>query len=287
MAKQTVAVLGCGTMGAPMALNLLRAGFDVRVWNRTKAKAEALAADGAVVAASPAQAAAGASVVLTMLSDGGAVEEAIAGVLETLDDGALWIQSTTVGVEAADRLAELARAAGVGYLDAPVLGTKRPAELGELVVLASGPEELVGRAAPVLDAIGKSTIRVGEAGAGSRLKLVVNLWVLAVTEAVGESVALAEGLGVDPQLFLDAMKGGLIDSPYLHLKGAAILERRLEPSMRLGLAVKDARLIREAAEGAGVEAGLPGVIERQMTRAVELGHGDEDMAATYFASAPG
>jgi 3-hydroxyisobutyrate dehydrogenase len=289
MAKETVAVLGTGTIGAPMARNLLKAGFDVRVWNRTREKAEALAGDGATVAGTPAEAVAGAGIVLTALSDGDAVEETMEedGALAAIDGDAVWIQSSTVGVEAAERFAELAREQGVGYVDAPVLGTKQPAEQGELIVLAAGPERLRGRVEPVFDAVGKKTVWVDEGCGGSRLKLAVNLWLLSITEAAAEAIAFSEALGLDPRLFLGTVEGGPLDMPYLQLKGKAILERSLDPSFKLSLAAKDARLVLEAASGAGVDLALARAVRERMERAVELGHGDEDMAATYFATAPG
>src|SRR4051794_26002293 len=287
MPRETVAVLGTGIMGAPMAQNLLRAGLDVRVWNRTRSKAEPLAEDGATVSEAPADAVAGAGIVLTVLTDADAVEATMTGdgALAAMDDDAVWIQSSTVGVEAAERFAGLARERGVGYVDAPVLGTRQPAEQGELIVLAAGPESLRPRVAPVFDAVGKKTVWVDEGCGGSRLKLVVNLWLLSITEAAAETIAFAEALGLEPRLFLETVSGGPLDMPYLQLKGKAILERKLDASFKPALAAKDARLVLEAAEGAGVEVALARAVRERMERAVELGHGDEDMAATYFATA--
>src|SRR4051812_37033815 len=170
-----VAVLGTGIMGAPMARNLARAGHELAVWNRTIQRAEPLAADGARVAATPGEAVADAEAVLTVLTDGAAVEEVMAdeGTLATLPDGCVWIQSSTVGVEACERLGQLADEAGVMYVDAPVVGTKAPAEKGELTVLASGPDDARERCAPVFDAIGSVTRWLGPAGAGTRHKLVL------------------------------------------------------------------------------------------------------------------
>ena len=208
MAKETVAVLGTGTMGAPMARNLLAAGFEVRAWNRTRGRAEPLADDGATVADTAAEAVAGAARRAddAVRRAGGRGDDGRRR--DALDDGALWIQSTTVGVVAEERLAGLARDRGIGYVDAPVLGTKRPAEFGELVVLASGAGRAAGaRASRCSRRSASDTIRVGEAGAGSRLKLVANLWAVPLTEAVAEAIALAEGSGSIPQLFLDAMEG--------------------------------------------------------------------------------
>jgi 3-hydroxyisobutyrate dehydrogenase len=287
MADTTAAVLGTGTMGEPIARNLLDAGFDVRVWNRTRAKAEPLGDAGAAVCDTPADAVRDAAFVLTTLADGDAVAEVMEedGALAAMDDGAVWLQLATVGVAAAEELGGLAREHGVAFVDAPLLGTRAPAEQGELVVLASGPAELRARCTPVFDAIGKQTRWVGDAGDGSRLKMVTNMWLLAVTEAAAEAVALAEGLGLDPREFLETMAGSQIDTPYLHLKGEAILERRLEPSFTLRLAEKDAALVLEAAKAAQLELAVACAVHDRFQRGVALGHGDEDMAATYFATA--
>lgn len=289
MAGPTVALLGTGIMGAPMARNLAEAGLDVRVWNRSAEKAEPLGEHGVGVAATPAEAAGDADLVVTMLADTDAVIAAMEGengALAALDDDAVWVQMGTVGVAGTERLADLARERGVAFVDAPVLGTKAPAEQGALIILASGPGAALDRCGPVFDAVGSRTMRVGEAGAGTRLKLVVNNWILATVENVAETVALAEGLGVDPRLWLEAMKGGAMDIPYAHSKTAAILERKLEPSFRLELARKDVGLVLEAAERAGVDLGLSRVVAERFSRAIELGHGDEDMAAAYFGTAP-
>jgi 3-hydroxyisobutyrate dehydrogenase len=287
MAETTVAVLGTGTMGAPIARNLLEDGFDVRVWNRTREKADPLGEAGATVCATAAEAVAGAAFVLTSLADADATAEVMdeGGALGGMAEGAVWIQVATVGVSGAEELAELASEHGVAYVDAPLLGTKEPAEKGTLVVLASGPDELRQRCEPVFDAIGKETRWVGEAGAGSRLKMVTNMWLLAVTEAVAEALALAEGLDLDPNLFLETMAGSQIDTPYLHIKGKKILERSLEPSFTLALAEKDASLVLEAAGRAGIELAVARAVHERFVRGVQSGHGDEDMAATYFATA--
>src|SRR3954447_9957145 len=173
------AVLGTGIMGAAMARNLLSAGMEVSAWNRSREKAEPLREDGAEVADSPADAARGADFLLTMLADVDAIEEAVAGdVLPALTEGGVWLQMSTVGEDGSNRLAEIAREHGVSYVDAPVLGTRQPAEQGQLVVLASGPEEVREQSEPVFDAVGSKTVWLGEAGAGSRLKLVTNNWIV-------------------------------------------------------------------------------------------------------------
>jgi 3-hydroxyisobutyrate dehydrogenase len=278
----TVAVLGTGTIGEPVARNLARAGFDVRVWNRTREKAEPLAGDGATVCDRAAEAARGSELVLTLLADADSIAETMEDV--EFDDDAVWIQSATVGVDGAERLAELAQEKGVEFVDAPVLGTRKPAEEGKLVVLASGSDDALDRCEPLFDAVGDQTRRLGPVPNGSKLKMVTNLWLLAVTEGAAEAIALAEGLGLDPREFLATMEGSQIDTPYLHLKGEAMIDGKLEPSFKLELAAKDASLVLEAAARAGVEARLGKAVREAFERGVELGRGDEDMAAVYFAS---
>jgi 3-hydroxyisobutyrate dehydrogenase len=286
---ETVAVLGAGgTMGAAMARNLARAGFAVRAWNRSREKAEPLAGDGAQVTGTPAEAATGAGVVLTMLSDGDAVIAAMEGddgALAQAGEGTVWLQMSTIGEAATERCAEIARGARVAFVDAPVLGTRQPAEEGALVVMASGPEEVRERVQPLLDAVGKRTMWVGEAGRGTLLKLVTNSWIMAVVEGGAETIALAEGLGLDPALLLEAIEGGPLDLPYLRIKAAAIADRDFTPSFRLALAAKDAALVQESAERRGLELPLVEVIRARLQESVP-GHGDEDVVATYWASAP-
>ena len=286
--KTRVTVLGTGIMGAPMARNLLRAGLDVTVWNRSAAKAEPLASEGATVARSPAEAVAGADLVITMLSDGDAVEDVMVGkdALQAMSDGALWLQMSTVGVAATERLAELSGKAGIDFVDAPVLGTKQPAESGDLLVLASGLTSLQERCEPVFDAVGKRTMWVGEAGAGSRLKLVVNTWLIGLVGALAESVALADALGLEVDTFLDAIEGGPLDLPYAKVKGRAMIDERYPKSFTLDGARKDIGLVVEAGRDHGLELALAPVILERFDRAIAMGHGQDDMSATYAASAP-
>lgn len=274
-------------MGAAMARNLCRAGLDVRVWNRTRSKAEPLAAAGARVTGTPGEAVEGADVILTMLYDGGAVADAMNAALASLSSGAVWLQSTTVGTEAITPLAGLARTHGLVFVDAPVLGTKEPAEKGLLTVLAAGPGRARDVLAPVLEAVGTKTVWVGDdgaTGAATRLKLVCNSWVLALTNGTAEALALAAGLGVDPARFLDAVGGGSLDCGYLHLKAQAILTEDYTPSFSVTTAAKDARLIVEAGRAAGVRLDVAAAGGERFRRAQALGHGGDDMAASYFAS---
>jgi 3-hydroxyisobutyrate dehydrogenase len=267
-------------MGAPIAENLAHAGHDVVVWNRTRAKAEAV--KGATVADSPADAARRADVVLTMLADGDAVEGAVRGI----DALPVWIQMSTVGIDATETLMEMARERGATFVDAPVLGSKEPAQGGELVILASGPQDVRPTCEPIFDAIGKKTIWVGEAGAGTRLKVVVNCWLVSLVTALAETIALARGLDLEPQLFFDAIADGPLDFPYARTKGSAMLAEEFPPSFSLKLALKDANLALAAARRAGVDLRVAHAVVEQFRRAVDLGHGDEDVAAVYLALMP-
>jgi 3-hydroxyisobutyrate dehydrogenase len=281
-----VAVLGAGsTMGLGMARNLARAGFRVQCWNRTIEKARPLEEHGADVRGSALEAADGADVILTMLSDADAVIDATERAVKQAPDGTVWLQMSTIGEAGTERCAELAGALGLTLVDAPVLGTKQPAEEGKLVVLASGPQAVRERVQPIFDAVGQKTIWVGEAGAGTRLKMVANSWVLTIVEGAAETFALAEGLDLDPNLLLDAIEGGALDLPYLRMKGKAIMERNFEPSFRLTLAAKDARLIEASAERHGLDLPLFSTIRRRLAEGAR-DHGDEDFSATYLTSAP-
>jgi 3-hydroxyisobutyrate dehydrogenase len=280
--KDTIAVLGTGIMGAPMARNLLAAGFPVRAWNRTGEKAAPLGEAGAVVAGSPGEAGEGAAIVLTMLADAEGVLETAA---DALDGAQVWLQMSTVGIDGVERCAALAAERGVTFVDAPVLGSRQPAEDGALTVLASGPEDVRDRVDPLFDAVGARTWWLGEAGSGQRLKLVANTWVVALVESLAETLLLAEGLGVPPQSFLDVIAGGALDSGYAQLKGKGMIERSFPPAFPLRHAAKDLRLIEEAAGRHELDVPLIDTLSARFAQGVQAGHGDLDMAATFLTGA--
>jgi 3-hydroxyisobutyrate dehydrogenase len=279
---QTVTVLGTGTMGSGMARNLASSGFVLRVWNRTAEKAAPLA-DVGVVSGSPAEAVQGADVLVTMLWDAANVADVIAEAAPGLAPGTLWIQSSTVGVDGAAELADVASKHGLTYVDAPVLGTAGPARDGTLIVLASGPDDVRDRCAPVFDAIGSRTLWLGPAGQGSRLKLVCNAWVVTVMEGIAECLGMAQALGLDPSLFLEAVRGGAMDAPYVGMKGRAILSGDYTPMFTVSAVAKDAGLIVAAAQAAGADVGVIATAREHLDRAVRAGHGDLDMSATFLA----
>ena len=274
-------------MGAPIARRLAGAGHDVRAWNRTPEKCEGL---GATAALDPGAAIADADVVITMLADGPAVESTMTEALGATRPagGAVWIQMSTVGVDWTRRLAQLADGNGLLYVDSPVLGTRKPAEEGQLAALVAGPEAARTVLDEVLPTITRKVVWLGEdVGAASTLKLVLNHWTLITIENVVETVALAEALGIDPQAFLESIAGGGMDMPYAHQKTATITAGDFTPSFSARLAEKDLGLIVESARAAGMDSGLAEAARARLQRTIELGHGDDDISATYLASRTG
>jgi 3-hydroxyisobutyrate dehydrogenase len=283
----TVAVLGTGTMGAPMARNLLDAGFNVRVWNRTLAKAAVVGVD-ARRTATPGEAAAGADVLITMLADGAAVEQVMTGptgALSMLGAGAIWIQMSTVGVEWSDRLAGLVTGHDVGFVDAPVSGSSGAAEEGELVILASGATTVRPRVEPIFDALGRQTLWLQCTGDGSRLKLALNNWLAVLVEGMVETLTLSEALGLDPQILLEAIGDGPMASDYALAKGAAMLNAEFAPGFPLRHATKDAELALNAAHRHGIELPLTSALLPRWHEALAGDHGGDDVAAAITAAA--
>jgi 3-hydroxyisobutyrate dehydrogenase len=277
----TVAVLGTGVMGGPMARNIAKAGMTVRAWNRTIERAREIEGDGVIVAERPEDAVEGADVALTMLADASATLEVAEAILPALGPNAVWCQTGTIGIDATERCIDLAEGSGTPFVDAPVLGTAKPAQDGALTVLASGPDDAIGRCEPIFDAIGQRTVR-----AGTRLKLAINAWVLALTQGTAEAVALGKALGVDLEKMIEALDGSPTDAPYFRMKSKLMDEGEYPPSFSLRLAAKDAALMAEAAAKAGIDVPLIRTIAARLAEGVDAGYGDEDMAATYRLSAP-
>ena len=274
-------MLGTGAMGSGMARNLIRAGLQVDVWNRTPEAAARLTEAGATAHASPGRAVALADVVITMLPDADAVTSVAVGqgMLEALAHGAVWCQMGTIGVQGTQQLAAsiAARRADVRFVDAPVSGTRGPAEAGQLLVLASGPASAQPPLVPVFAAIGSRTLWLGEAGAGTRLKLVLNTWLAFLMEGIAESAALADSLGVDHQALRDALRGGPLEAPVALLKLAKIDAGDESPDFSLRWATKDVDL----ALGEAGEQTLPvaAALGRRWHQLVEAGLGEADVSA--------
>jgi 3-hydroxyisobutyrate dehydrogenase len=250
---EPVAVLGIGAMGRGMAASALRAGIPTIVWNRTMEATRDLAELGAEVAETAAGAARRAAIVVTMVTDADAVLSIAQdqGMLAALAPGAIWAQMSTIGVAGTDRVVAMAGAQrpDVMLLDAPVSGSKDPAEHGQLTIFASGPDEARARVAPLFDALGQRTIWVGEAGAGAgtRLKLVNNTWLAFAAEAVAASVALARRLGLETETVMDALGGGPLASTWQAAKLRRIADGEFSAQFALSLALKDVHLALQAA----------------------------------------
>jgi len=271
-------------MGKGMARNAAAADLVVHAWNRTADRLDDLADVAGVEAfATAREAVADVDLVVTMLTDADATIAAMSGPDGGAagSEGAVWVQMGTIGVEGSERCAELARDRGLVYVDAPVLGTKKPAEDGQLVILASGPHSPREALEPFFDAVGKRTIWVGEAGGGSKLKVVVNAWLCAVVEGTAEMLRLAGALGLEPGVALDAIEEGPLDAPYMRMKGEAMVKGDYTPSFRLALAAKDARLAVAAGKEAGAEIPAIEAIAAQLTAVAEA-HPDEDVAVAFL-----
>jgi 3-hydroxyisobutyrate dehydrogenase len=261
----------------------------VSVWDRSAERTAALAADGARLASSPADAADAVDVVLTMLTDGDAVRGVMIGrdgALASLRPGSTWIQMATIGEEWTERLATLAAGHSIEFVDAPASGSDGPAREGELVVLASGPEGVGARVQPVFDAIGHKTLWLGPAGNGTRLKLVLNNWLASQVEAVAETIALTEALGVDPRLFLETIADGPLGSPYAVAKGKGMIAGEFAPGFTLRLAYKDVGLALEASREHQLELPVTEALVPRWQQAIADGHADEDLSAVIAVASP-
>jgi 3-hydroxyisobutyrate dehydrogenase len=284
--QPTIAFLGIGRMGLPMAMNLVRAGFHLRVWNRAPGRTQVFAEAGAAPAASPADATRGADIVITMLADGPAVRATMLrpeGGLDGAARGQIWVQMSTVGIDWTERLAADASAYGVTFVDAPVSGSEGPAKAGELVILASGPAGVRDTLAPVFAALGKSTVWLGQAGAGSRAKLVLNNLLVDLVEATAETLRFAESLDLDTAAVLGLVSQTPLASPFVVQKAHAMLAGDFRPAFALKHAIKDADLAVDAAQDSDTELALTQALLPRWREAASAGHADEDLSSVYAA----
>jgi 3-hydroxyisobutyrate dehydrogenase len=284
-ARATVAVIGAGIMGSAMTRNLVAAGVSTRVWDRSAAATAPLAAAGAVVAPSAPDAVRDADVVITMLPTDDAVESVIfnGGVADAFADGCVWAQMGTIGIESTlrirDRLA--AQRPSVIFVDAPVSGSKGPAEQGQLLILASGPAAAADRIDPVFDILGRKTVWLGQVGQGSVVKLVVNTYMSILIEGVAETMELADRLGISHEQLAEAIEGGPLDAPIADAKLHKIDRGDYAPEFPLEWALKDVDL---AISAAGDQTPpLLAALSRQWHAAVAAGHGRQDVSAARLA----
>ncbi|AJT42933.1 3-hydroxyisobutyrate dehydrogenase [Psychromicrobium lacuslunae] len=279
-----IAVLGTGIIGAPIARNLQKAGYQVSVWNRTIAKAEGLKADGITVHSDPAAAVEGADFVLTVLKDGNAVLEALQSAEAKLKAEAILVQISTVGLKEIARIQDWAAERKIALVDAPILGSKAPAENAQLVVLAAAEESLHDAVTPVFEAIAKKTLWVGDQpGGASALKVVVNSFIGALTHGVAEAAKLAAALNLPLQQLQEAISGGPLDSPFVSSKLGAIVNDDFGTTFSIDNALKDAGLVEEAAQQSGAWLPVAEASQERYRAASQSGLGSQDMIASYLA----
>jgi len=276
-----LAFIGAGNMGSPMERNLLRAGHQVTVYNRTRAHAEPLRQDGAALADSAADAARDAEAIVTMLADDIAVEQTAQSFVETLARGAIHIGMSTISVACSKRLAERHAARGQVYVAAPVFGRPEAAAAAKLWIVAAGAPESIARCQPVFDALGRGTSVVGaDPWLANAVKLSGNFLIAAALESLGEAFALVRKSGGDAGQFLEIVNTALFNSPLYAGYGAAVVKEQFEPAgFKLRLGFKDLRLVQEAAESTAVPMPLAGVLRDRFLAAMARGEGDLDWAA--------
>ncbi len=253
--KSSVGLIGLGLMGRPIATNLLKKGFSLTVWNRTPARAQALASEGARVAATPQEVAAASDVLIVIVSDPPAVEHVLwgdKGALGSLRRGSVLVECSTISPTLARREAAACAERGVEYLDAPVTGGTWGAEKGELVMMVGGAEEALKRVEPVFAAIAKRWFHLGPAGAGQTVKLAMNLLLALEVDALAEALALAQAGGVAGERLVEVMQSSMGRAPVLDVKAPMLLEHNYPPSFPLRLMHKDLALALELAKQLGV-----------------------------------
>jgi 3-hydroxyisobutyrate dehydrogenase-like beta-hydroxyacid dehydrogenase len=275
--------IGLGNMGRPMARNLIRAGHELMVYNRTRNRADELAVEGAAVASSAADACAH-GVVMTMLADDSAVEKTTfdnGGILDALPAGGIHVSCSTISIVLAKRLAESHLRRGQDFVASPVFGRPQAAEAAKLVIVAAGPGGAVERCRPLFEAIGHQLFVLGsEATAANALKLGGNFLIASMLEALGEALALMRKSGVNPAQFLEIVNGSLFKSPVYENYGKIVVEEKFQPAgFKMHLGLKDVRLILAAGEGASVPLPLASLIRDHLISGIARGYGELDWSA--------
>jgi glyoxylate/succinic semialdehyde reductase len=285
-ATSRIGFLGLGIMGEPMALNLIKAGYSVTVWNRSTAKCDGLAAGGAAVGLTPAAVVAASDITISMLADPNA-SLAVAlgpdGAASAMSPGKGYVDASTVDAAASRRVAAAVRAAGGAFLEAPVSGSKGPAQAGQLVFLTAGDRELFEAARPLLEVMGKASLFLGEAGAGAHMKLVVNMVMGSMMGALAEGLVLAEGAGLQKEDVVEVLGLGAMACPMFALKGPAMAARSYPPAFPLKHQQKDLRLALELGEEVGRRLPVAAAANGLFVEAQGMGLGDDDFSAVQEA----
>jgi 3-hydroxyisobutyrate dehydrogenase-like beta-hydroxyacid dehydrogenase len=281
-----IGFVGLGTMGAPMALNLSKKGHAVTVWNRSPARAEALAAKGLSVAGSPRELAQQVEVFCTCVSDPAALEEVALGsrgLLQGATRGQLYVDFSTVSVGLVRRFEDAFGEKGVDFADAPVTGSKTGAEKGTLVIMTGCSEATLARATPVFEGVGEKVVHCGPVGAGTQVKLAGNALIASMLQALSEGLLLTAKAGVDPKKFLEVVQASGYRSPYFEGKGGAILKRDFTPHFTVDLMHKDLTLFLESAAAHRVPTPSAASVRETYNLARGAGKGDQDIAAVITA----
>jgi 3-hydroxyisobutyrate dehydrogenase len=285
MTIQAIAVLGTGTMGSAFARRLLGAGMRVSVWDPSPASAARLADVGATAAATPEDAVRDADVVLTMVPTIASLEETMPRALASMRPGSIWLQMSTIGVEGTERAFALAkeRRPDVVFIDAPVSGSKVPAEQGKLLILASGPSAALDALAPVFSALGQKTMRWELVGNGSRMKVVLNTWLAVLGEGIAETAVLAQSLDVSLDDVSACIGSTALNAPWALAKLEKIEHKTFDPDFALALASKDLHLALDAANRVHQRLPMVQAIGAQWDSALQAGLGDRDVIGAYLA----
>lgn len=288
-AVERVAFLGLGIMGNPMAANVARGGFDLTVWNRTRERADAFAAehDGVRVAGSPAEAAAGADAVVSMVPDTPEVEEVLFAAADGMTDGALAIDMSTIAPTASRSIGERLGERGIRFLDAPVTGSRPKAEDGTLTIMVGGEEADYERARPLFESMGRLVVHAGPSGHGEMIKLINNTLSAINAAALAEALVLARTANADTDSLRQIVAAGSGASAMLELKAEAMLEREFDPLFKLEHMLKDVRHCIREADSLGVDLPIAKLAESTYSRAAEAGLGERDFAAVIEVTADG
>ena len=280
--KPSIGFIGLGIMGKPMARNLLKAGYSLAVHNRDRGPVKELVAEGAAEVHSAQEAAQGADIVITMLPDSADSEAVILGgdgVLQGARPGSVVIDMSSIAPLVTRKIAERAAAVGVEMLDAPVSGGEPGAIAGTLAIMVGGKEEVFQECMPVLDVMGRSVVRVGDAGAGNVVKLANQIIVAANIEAIGEALVLAQKAGIDPKLAFEAIRAGLAGSNALEAKAPMVMERNFKPGFRIRLHQKDLHNALLTGKDLGVPLPVTSLVQQMLGALINEGWGEYDHSA--------
>jgi 3-hydroxyisobutyrate dehydrogenase-like beta-hydroxyacid dehydrogenase len=284
-----IGFLGLGKMGVPMALRLIAAGHELSVWNRTEGRTEPLLREGAIAAATPAEAELGADAVITMLFDDAAHEEVLFGgngLMDALEPGALHISCSTISVALSERLAKEHARRGIDFVAAPVFGRPNAAAEGRLWIVVAGAEKAVERARPLLEPLSRGVSVVGpEPSQAHAVKLGGNFLIAATLHALSESLVYASSQGIDPEVFAETVNSALFQSPFYANYGKVMLHPPEQPGATIDLGAKDVRLFREAAGAHGFESRMAAHLGDVLTEIQREGRGDEDWPVEQYRSA--